>query len=574
MFRNSDKHSQLNLLSTPTSFLTGTSLREYEDNKGWHNQFYTQVTQRIDEELFRPLFCKDNGAPNSSIRVLVGMMILKEGQGLSDAKLFEECRFNLLTRRSLGLFNMDDSLPAISTYYLLRKRIVEWEKAGNDNLIEKAFAQVTNSQAIEFQVNGKKIRMDSKLLGSNIAWYSRYELVHETLRQAYPSIRSSVSQISLSASELQLLESIMDESGDKVVFRSSKEEVESKMAVMGRLIYNIIRSMNDPLSEAMQTLCRVFHDQYQCIEDEDGKDNGNDRARSVLPRSKEEISAQSVQSPHDTECHYRNKDGNQVKGYSVNLTETCDDSQALNLITNVLVDVVSTADCAFLQPAIEATQAVITQQIETVNADGAYNSVHNQDYCKGESIDLIVSAIQGKPSRYDLSLDEDGGLTVIDLQTNEIIHSRKIESRKNNDQPKWCIKNDKGKNRYFTQKEIDSCLLRKQTAARTQAELNVRNNVEAAIFQLGYHYPNDKSRYRGLSKHKIWANVRCLWINFVRIINFIARSGSNYVQKIKNGLNFSQFLLKFVEVVFVLFTVGHFYPTVQNNGRWTGSNRF
>ena len=79
MFRNSDKHSQLNFLSTPTSFLTGASLKEYEDNKGWHNQFYTQVTQRIDEELFRPLFCSDNGAPNASIRLLVGMMILNFG---------------------------------------------------------------------------------------------------------------------------------------------------------------------------------------------------------------------------------------------------------------------------------------------------------------------------------------------------------------------------------------------------------------------------------------------------------------------------------------------------------------
>ena len=175
MFRHSNQHSQLNMLSTPDLFLTGASLKEYEDREGWHNQFYLQVTQRINEEVFRPLFCKDNGAPNASIRVLIGMMILKEAQGLSDARLFEECRFNLLTRRALGLFIMDDSLPAVSTYYLLRKRIVTWEKEGHSNLIEEVFAQVTRSQAIEFQVQGKMIRMDSKLLGSNIAWYSRYD---------------------------------------------------------------------------------------------------------------------------------------------------------------------------------------------------------------------------------------------------------------------------------------------------------------------------------------------------------------------------------------------------------------
>lgn len=573
MFKKSSKHSQLNLLSTPTSFLTGSSLKEYEDSKGWHNQFYTQVTQRIDEEQFRPLFCSDNGAPNASICVLVGMMILKEGQGLSDAKLFEECRFNLLTRRALGLFNMDDSLPAVSTYYLLRKRIVEREKAGNENLIEKVFAQLTKSQAIEFHVNGKKLRMDSKLLGSNIAWYSRYELVHETLGKAYPSIKSEICHLSLSDSERELMESILSESGDKVVYRSNREEVESKMTTLGVLIYKIIRQQSAPFSESMQTLCRVFHDQYQFIENE-SEENENGKERIVLPRPKEAISAKSVQSPHDAECHYRNKDGNQVKGYSINLTETCDAGSSLNLITNVMVDVVSTADCDFLQPAIEATMEVITQEIETVNADGAYNSVSNQNYCQAEDIDLILSAIQGKPSQYDLSCDEQGELVVTDLKTNEIVPSHKIVSRKNCEQPKWAIKNEKGKNRYFTQKEIDSCLLRKQAAARTQAELNVRNNVEASIFQLGYHYSNDKSRYRGLSKHKIWANARCLWINFVRIVNYIARIGSNCVQQVKNRLNFRQYLLKYVETVFILCIVGNFYPAVQNNGRWTSANWF
>ena len=574
MFRHSDKHSQLNLLSTPSQFLTGASLREYEDKKGWHNQFYVQITQRIDEELFRPLFCSDNGAPNASIRLMVGMMILKEGQGLSDAKLFEECRFNLLTRRALGLFNIDDSLPAISTYYLLRKRIVEWEKAGNANLIEKVFSQVTNSQSIEFQVNGKKIRMDSKLLGSNIAWYGRYELVHETLRKSYPTIKAAMDHLSLSAAEIELLESILGESGDKVVYHSSKEDIASKMTALGRLIYNIFRQIGEQSSEAMQVLYRVFNDQYQYIEDENEENEETGTGRFVIPRAKEDISAKSVQSPHDTECHYRNKDGNQVKGYSINVTETCDEAQSLNLITNVLVDVVSTADCDFLQPAIEATMEVITQQIETVNVDGAYNSVSNQDYCKGESIDLILSAIQGKPAQYDLSLDEEGELTVIDQQTNEIVPSRKIESRKNNAQPKWGIKNAKGKNRYFTQKEIATCLLRKQTAARTQAELNVRNNVEATIFQLGYHYPNDKSRYRGLSKHKIWANVRCLWTNFVRILKFIASKVLKYVQKAKNTLNQLHFFVNLVETGCIVYAVENFYPDVQNNEFWASSNRF
>jgi hypothetical protein len=55
----------------------------YEDPEGWHNRFRWEISNRIDEEVFKPLFAAGQGAPNAPVRVLVGMMILKEGQGIS-----------------------------------------------------------------------------------------------------------------------------------------------------------------------------------------------------------------------------------------------------------------------------------------------------------------------------------------------------------------------------------------------------------------------------------------------------------------------------------------------------------
>jgi hypothetical protein len=557
MFRKSSKSQQLNLYTGIHTLLTGKSLKEYEDKCKWHNQFREQITHRIDEEVFRPLFCKDFGAPNASLRVLTSMMILKEAYGWSDYQLFEQCRFNLLVRSALDLLNLDDSPPAESTYYLLRKRIVCHEKESNENLIEKVFAQVTKSQCIEFNVNGNKIRIDSKLLGSNIAWYSRYELIHETLGKVYRHFKIQIDRL-LTASEISLLEGLSGESGEKVCYRSTASELESKMSGLGIIISKIISQMNDESSETLQILRRVFSEQYQVVDD------------VISTRSKHDISATSVQSPHDTECHYRKKDENQIKGYSVNATETCDEGKQLNLVTNVLVDTASAADCDFLQPAIEATREVVHQKIETVNADGAYHSVDNENYCQENSIDLIVSAIQGKPSRYDLTLDEEGQLLVTDQTTDTIVVAREVESRKKGGAPKWAIKTEQNKCRYFTKKQIDTCLLRKQISARPQAMLNVRNNVEATIFQLGYHYPNDKSRYRGLIKHKIWANVRCLWINFVRILNFVAGGGSKCVQKVKNRPFLPHFLLIFVKTRFAMSPVKNFYPCFTENRLWYG----
>jgi hypothetical protein len=39
------------------------------------------------------------------------------------------------------------------------------------------FKELTKKQCLEFAVSGKQVRMDSKLLGSNIAWISRYGIV-------------------------------------------------------------------------------------------------------------------------------------------------------------------------------------------------------------------------------------------------------------------------------------------------------------------------------------------------------------------------------------------------------------
>jgi hypothetical protein len=157
----------------------------YEDPNAWHNQFRETVTNKINEDIFRPLFNSSNGAPNASIRVCVGMMILKEGQGISDESNYENARFNMLTRSALGLLNIGDAPPVESTYYLLRQRIVEYGTESGVNLLNEAFKDLTKDQCLEFAVSGKHIRMDSKLVSSNIAWYNRYGIVHETIRLFY-----------------------------------------------------------------------------------------------------------------------------------------------------------------------------------------------------------------------------------------------------------------------------------------------------------------------------------------------------------------------------------------------------
>jgi len=504
MFRKTAETVQLNAFTSPGSLFSGNARKFYEDKTAWHNLFRQQVTMRINESFFSPLYCANNGTPNAPIRVLVAMMVLKEAQGISDEKLFEDCRYNMLIRSAIGLLNVDDSVPTESTYYLFRKRVNDYAKARNENLFEVMFAELTKSQCFDFNVSGKRIRMDSKLLGSNIAWLSRYEIVHETLRLFYKQVLQS--GVLDDATE-ERLKDLLELDGNKVVYTCTNDEVKSRLQQLGGLIYKILPLFSDCQTDQYKTLQRVFTEQFKV-----------DESQVVISREKEEISAQSVQSPHDTDSNYRNKDGNKVKGFSFNVTESCDEDKDLNLIGHVDVRTVSTSDVDFLQDDIQKVQDIFTQKIEFVHADGAYHSPDNQLFCKDNDIDLYLHAIQGAKGRFQFTALENERLSVLDTKTNELIQALMIICK--NGITKWRINTGKGY-RYITQKEVDTCMIRRQIAAIPVETLQIRNNVEATIFQVGYHYPNAKSRYRGLIKHQMWANIRCLWVNFVRILKYI-----------------------------------------------------
>ena len=521
MFKKSDKHKQLDAFSSPIEYLKDSSMNYYLKNDSWHNQFREQVVMRVDESLFSVLYSNGKGAPNVSIRVLIGMMILKEGQGWSDEQLFESSNYNLLVRSALGLMTLEDAVPVASTYYLFRRNLVEYAKEHEEDLFKKCQAQITKSQILEFNVSGKQVRMDSKLIGSNIAWYTRYELIHETLRLFIAERQEFIYKKSLSKEEFLLIRNIEGETGNKVVYRSTKVEIDQQFIALGLLMYRFINLFKSNPYGQYQTIKTVFEQQFSVSKE-----------KLVLPLENEKISSKSIQSPHDTDCHYRNKDGNKIKGYSANVTETCDqpkedeqDKPVLNLITDTQVEVVSTSDCDFLKQALSQSQEILPNNIEKAYTDGAYNSVGNQDYCQDNFIDLLLTGMQGGKPRYEVSLDsqDQNRLIVIDNITGNQIESQQLNARKDPTQKKWRIKTDDGKYRYFNLETLRASILRKKLKEIPIEETNIRCNVEATIFQLGYHYSNDKSNYRTLAKHKLWAYSRSLWINFVRILKYVTQ---------------------------------------------------
>ena len=516
-FKKSKQKSQPDLFATASFSLPERERRYMEDELSWHNEFYRNVLLNIDEEILRPLFVDGNmGAPTKQLRILIAMRMLKEGRGCSDEQLYENVRFNLVWRQAVGLFNINDECPSIDSYYMLFRRIAEYEQNNPEhvNLYKKIYQDLTAKQIKKYKIAGRTIRMDSKLIGSNIAWFSRYEIIHETFRKQVPE------QEAMRISDQLYRQKALDflaEDASKTVYRSDDETLGQRLLDLGIVISHILAMRGEG---EVSLLHRVFHEQYDV--DKDG---------NITVRDKKLVSATSVQNPNDPDAAYRSKGGKKVKGYSTNITETCDEEDKPSLITDVQVKPANAADNGFLKDAVEDTRKVTDNSIDKVIVDGAYQSKENRNLASDEEngFELVANGLQGKPSRFDLELQDDGSLEVTDKQTAEVITATKVKDG----QWKIAVESPKGKKsyRYFDNEAIERSQNRRRMETIPWEERKKRNNVEATIFQYCFLTRNNKTRYRGLFKQTLQALARCAWINMRRLFIFDVKAANLALQK-------------------------------------------
>ena len=516
-FKKSKQKSQPDLFATASFSLPERERRYMEDELSWHNEFYRNVLLNIDEEILRPLFVDGNmGAPTKQLRILIAMRMLKEGRGCSDEQLYENVRFNLVWRQAVGLFNINDECPSIDSYYMLFRRIAEYEQNNPEhvNLYKKIYQDLTAKQIKKYKIAGRTIRMDSKLIGSNIAWFSRYEIIHETFcKQVSEQEAMRISDQLYRQKALDFLA----EDASKTVYRSDDETLGQRLLDLGIVISHILAMRGEG---EVSLLHRVFHEQYDV--DKDG---------NITVRDKKLVSATSVQNPNDPDAAYRSKGGKKVKGYSTNITETCDEEDKPSLIADVQVKPANAADNGFLKDAVEDTRKVTDNSIDKVIVDGAYQSKENRNLASDEEngFELVANGLQGKPSRFDLELQDDGSLEVTDKQTAEVITATKVKDG----QWKIAVESPKGKKsyRYFDNEAIERSQNRRRMETIPWEERKKRNNVEATIFQYCFLTRNCKTRYRGLFKQTLQALARCAWINMRRLFLFDVKTANLSLQK-------------------------------------------
>ncbi len=525
MFRKSPPSSTPSLFEGISHHLNSKKVKHLEDDNAWHNSFYREITSRLDETIFSPLYESNNGRPNASIRRLVGMLILKEGNDWTDEQLFESCDYHVLVRYALGLTNLSDSVPSPATYYNFKLALLEYEQSKGINLLDNCFQSLTKDQILRYAVSGKSVRMDSKLIHSNVAKNTRLQLCLGVLGKFYKSLDDQQSSL-LSPSDQTLLEEISSKSVEAYTYRLNKQSAGERLQTCGNLLFRLLDLYTNLQSSEYDLLKRLAKDHFELVQVQDA--SSTNQKQLPKPKDTKGQSGSTLQSAHDPDAAYRNKPGSKkqvITGVVCNITETCAISPApkegeekekpLNLITDVQTEKATFSDDKFFMPAIENTRKVLQDEIENALTDGAYNSIINEQFSNFDDADFnwYLTAIQGAPGHYDFEQIDEQTYKVTDRRDGRV--QKTVLTKKG----KYRIveHHAKPKYRYFEHKTIVNYFRRKQMENYPQWVHSLRANSEATIHQVFCKLNGTKSKYRGLFKHHMYALNRCFWTNFKRI---------------------------------------------------------
>ena len=531
MFKCS-QDKQINLFSSMSQQVSGRKRKLLDDPTSWHCLFFEQIVSQIDELPYSSLYSNTMGRPNSSVRMLIGMMILKEGQGWSDEQLFEECRFNLRVMRALGLANMNEDIPTESTYYEFRKALGEYNEEHEVDLIKETFLSIASKQVKEFNIGGKKIRMDSKLINSNIAKSTRLHLIVETVRKYVQDKELSTYEEKLESHIWDILKELQIKSTSNVTYPLNGQQKSDRLLEMGLIIQFLLEQNSDSTDINYQLLKRLYDEQYEehSVDDISSQPenlNGEqNKAVDPQPKSAKQISSGSMQSVHDPEATFRSKgDGankQNVSGFHANLTETCDPSDAVNLIVDTDVVQANICENEFLKTALENSEKVLqqaheseTNQIEEVITDGGYDSLENRsEMLKEQSAQWSIAKTKGGKRVYQIEKDDTEKIKVTYLPSQQ-----KCEVTYSQGANKYVICHPNGSKRYMSIQQIENYIQRQNLEEQIDpASYNLRANAESTIHQVFHRLKKrNKMVYRGLQKCQWYVISRAFWTNLMRI---------------------------------------------------------
>ena len=326
----------------------------------WAHLFKFEVLPILfkNEDRYAMLYGK-TGRPNFSVARLLGLCLLQELNNLSDQQALDTFSFDIRWRYALDVSDEGD--------YLSRRSLVEFRRrlAATDpemKLVRHIFDNIRDSAIKKLGLSTGNQRLDSTHIISNIRLRGRLALFSNTLTLFLKSLDES--QFSKVPKAIQQWHSSESEGW----FGLGPAEQKVKLEELAQYLYELIvifdKDNEVKSSEPYQLLNRLFGEQCEFT-----NNHHTDEPSSKI-QVKKKTEGETLQSPYDPDASY----GHKGAGYSLHITETCNNSEKTEIITDYEVHGAARSDIGKALSVIERLDAAGLKP-ETLFADGGYPSV-------------------------------------------------------------------------------------------------------------------------------------------------------------------------------------------------------
>jgi hypothetical protein len=530
MFRENRGHFQETLFSSDKYM--NPSIRKKLLNS-WAAIFYSHVFCKINELIFSVLYSDKTGRPNFPVNILLSLEYIKHLFDYSDAELIEQYNFNYQLSYAVGIKSVGELNLCPRTIYDFRKRLYLYliDNPESGDLIFCQFIELTQNFIKMADLAVDKQRMDSTMISANIKNAGRLALALDVIEQAIKVIPDDKKTESMK-------ELLLDGYRNKLVYKSKGNQIITRIEEILRLcgeVSEIAANMPeiDDLNE-IKILNRFILEQTK-VDPVTG-------TRKV--KANTEIEAKSMQSAYDTDATYRKKGNKSGKGYVVNISETCDETNDIQMITHYDVKTNVSSDAEIGADAIP--QIKENFDMKELYVDGAYVGKDIQDAANNSNITLHHTDMTGKktdPEKItpdDFEYNEDNTVKVCPANIEPIktacntekgsisAHFSKEDCEKCELKEKCCVKEQVQANKLSTnQEELANKRAREAMQDERSENTSKRAAIEGTNSELKRAHGLDDVKVRGIAKVLLTTGLKITACNFKRF-------AKHYISKLAN----------------------------------------
>ena len=372
--------------------------------ESWPGVFRHVILQLMPVDIVSQHFSRRFGRPTKELYSMAGLILIAEFHGWTWEEAVIAYRFHLDVQYALNLAPSGGNELSRATYFRYMKLFVENEIAA------RVMHDVTSHLIEGCEIKVREQRLDSTHVFSDMASFGRTRMMGVTVRRFLARVR----RLAVDAYE-GLDEGLRERyaPGEHKLFGGKGEDKEQRRLQRRQVaedMHCLIRLFGDDprlnRTKAYRMLETVFYQQCEVKEER------------VVVRDK--TGGNVIQNPSDPDATY---DGHKGQGYQVQISETCDPENEVQLITCGLPQTAVESDTAALPVVLDELER---QELlpESMLADTAYGSDENVCNAAELGVELVAPTKEYEEKRSD-SEGADDSLTlddfVVDEETEEVV---------------------------------------------------------------------------------------------------------------------------------------------------------